>query len=75
MFSLHAVVGAPVSSTIQLHVRVGAVDFIVLIDMGSTHSFIGEDAARRAGLPIEPHPRLMATVANGEHVACPGVLR
>jgi hypothetical protein len=75
VFSLHAVVGVPVSSTIQLHVWVGAADFIALIDPGSTHNFIGEDAARRAGLPIEPHPRLTTTVANGERVACPGVLR
>jgi hypothetical protein len=74
VFSLHAVVGAPVSSTIQLHVRVGAVDFTTLIDTRSTHNFIGVDAARWAGLPIEPHPRLTATVANGEHVACPRVL-
>jgi hypothetical protein len=72
MFSLHVVVGASVSSTIQLHVRVGATDFITLIDTRSTHSLIGEDAARRAGLPIEPDPRLTTTVANEERVVCPG---
>ena len=75
VFSLHAVVGAPASSTIQLCVRVGAADFIALVDTGSTHNFIGEEAARRAGLPIEPYPRLTATVANGERIACPGVIR
>ena len=75
VFSLHAVAGVPGSNTLQLRVRVGEADFTALIDTGSTHSFIGEDAARRAGLCIEPRPRLTATVANGERVACPGVLR
>ncbi|WVZ87490.1 hypothetical protein U9M48_034121 [Paspalum notatum var. saurae] len=42
---------------------------------GSTHCFIGEAAAQRAGLPVTPRPRLTATVANGERIACPGVLR
>jgi hypothetical protein len=56
-------------------VVVGATTFVVLIDMGSTHSFIGEAAVRCSGLTIEPRPRLTATVANGERVACPGVLR
>ena len=52
-----------------------ATSFVALIDTGSTHSFIGEAAARRTGLPIEPRPRLTATVANGERVSCPGVIR
>jgi hypothetical protein len=56
-------------------VQVGAATLIVLINTGSTHCFIGEAAAQRAGLPIAPQPRLTATVANGERIACPGVLR
>jgi hypothetical protein len=75
VFSLHAVAGVAVCNTVQLQVAVGAATFIALIDTGSTHSFIGEAAVRRSGLTIEPRPRLMATVANGERVACPGVLR
>ena len=75
VFSLHAVAGVLVGNTVQLQVIVGAATFVALIDTGSTHSFIGETAARRSGLTIEPRPRLTATVANGERVACPGVLR
>jgi predicted aspartyl protease len=56
-------------------VLLGAATFVALVDTGSTHNFIGEAAARRTGLHIEPRPRLTATVANGERVACPGVLR
>jgi hypothetical protein len=75
VFSLHAVVGVPGTNTIQLWVTMGTAEFIALIDTGSTHSFIGEDAACRTGLTIEPRPGLTATVANGERIACPGVLR
>ena len=75
VFSLHAVAGVPVADTIQVTVSVGGASFLALLDSGSTHSFIGEDAARRSGLPVQPRPRMTATVANGERVACPGVIR
>jgi hypothetical protein len=75
VFSLHAVVGVVVNSTIQLRVQVGATTFTALVDTGSTHSFIGETAAQRAGLLVDTHPHLTATVANGERISCPGVLR
>jgi hypothetical protein len=74
VFSLHVIVGVAVSNTVQLKVLLGAATFVALITR-STHSFIEEAAARRTGLHIEPRPRLMTTVANGERVACPGVLR
>ena len=54
---------------------VGATSLLALLDSGSTHSFISEDAARRTRLPIEDWPRMTATIANGEWVACPGVIR
>jgi hypothetical protein len=75
VFSLHVIARVAVGNTVQLKVLLGAAAFVVLVDTGSTHSFIGEAAARRTGLHIEPRPRLTATVANGERVACHGVLR
>jgi hypothetical protein len=75
VFSLHAVAGVAIGKTMQIRVSVGATSLIALLGTGSTHSFITKDAARRIGLPIQPHPRLTATVANGEKVPCPGVLR
>jgi hypothetical protein len=75
VFSLHAIAGVAVGNTVQLQVLLGTATFIALVDTGSTHSFIGEAAAQRTGLHIEPRPRLTVTVANGERVACPGVLR
>jgi hypothetical protein len=64
-----------VCGTLQLKVQVGVATLITLIDTGSTHYFIGEAAAQRVGLPVAPRPRLIATVANGERIACLGVLR
>jgi hypothetical protein len=75
VFSLHAVAGVAVASTIQLRVHVGSAAFTALVDTGSTHSFIGETAAQRAGMPVQTRPRLTTTVANGERISCPGVLR
>jgi hypothetical protein len=75
VFSLHAVAGVLVSDTIQVKVSVGTATFTALLDSGSTHNFIAEAAARRTGLPVQPRPRLTATVANGEKIACPGVIR
>ena len=56
VFSLHAVAGVPLGQTIQLRVLLAAASFIALVDTGSTHSFIGEEAAQRTGLPIERAP-------------------
>jgi len=75
VFSLHAVAGVLVADTMQVQVAVGATPFTALLDSGSTHSFIAEEAARHTGLPVQPRPRMTATVANGEKVACPGVIR
>jgi hypothetical protein len=75
VFSQHVIVEVAVDNTVQLKVLLGAATFVALVNTGSTHSFIGEAAARRTGLHIESRPRLTATVANGEHVACPDVLR
>jgi len=74
-YSLHAVAGVAVGNSILLWVQLGAASLVALVDTGSTHNFIGESAADRTGLPVQPRPRLTATVANGEKVACPGVLR
>jgi hypothetical protein len=75
VYSLDVVVGVPVRGTLQLEVQVGATTLIALIDTGSTHCFIGEATAQRAGLPVAPRSRLTATMANGERIDWPGILR
>ena len=74
-FSLQALVGVPMAGTMQITVGLGPLRLVALLDSGSTHNYIAEDAARRSGLPLHQRPRLTALVANGERVACAGVLR
>jgi hypothetical protein len=74
VFSLRAVVGMPICDSMKVWASLGATTLVALLDTSSTHNFIAEDVARRTGLPIQPRPRLTATMANGEHVTCPGVI-
>jgi hypothetical protein len=66
VFSLQAVAGVPPCDTMQVRVKVGAVTLTALLDTGSSHNFIAEEAARRTNLPVQSKPRLTATMANGE---------
>eukprot|EP00267_Zea_mays_P044908 XP_020397137.1 uncharacterized protein LOC109941068 [Zea mays] len=75
LFSLRAVAGMPICDSMQVRVQVGAVTLTALLDTCSTHNFIAEAAASRTGLAVQISPRLTATVANGECIACPGVFR
>jgi hypothetical protein len=75
VFSLRAVADMPICDTMQARVVVGAAAFITLLDTGSIHNFIAEDAARRTGLAVHADPCLTATVANDDRISCPGVLR
>jgi hypothetical protein len=74
-FSLQAVAGVPMAGTMQITVALSVVSLVALLDSGSTHNFISEEAARRSGLPLRQRPRLTALVANGEWVTCAGVIR
>jgi hypothetical protein len=47
----------------------------MLIDSSSTHNFVSEEAASRTSLQLLPHGTMKVTVANGEHVSCPGMYR
>jgi hypothetical protein len=73
-FSVQAVAGIPMASTMQIAVVLGIASLVALLDSGSTHNFISEEAARRSGLPLRQRPHLTALVANGERVTCAGVI-
>jgi hypothetical protein len=45
-FSLQAVAGVSMTDTMQLAVTLGATQLVALLDSGSTHNFISEEAAR-----------------------------
>jgi hypothetical protein len=62
-YSLHAVAGVRLSDTLRVRVVVGAASLVALLDSGSSHNFISEQAARRTGLPVET--ALPATLLSG----------
>jgi hypothetical protein len=74
-FSLQAVPGVPMAGTMQITVALGAASLVALLDSGSTHNFISEEAMRRSGLPLRQRPCLTALVANGKRVTCVGIIR
>lgn len=63
--SLHAIAGEPSPKTMRLVGKIGTCSVIVLVDTGSTHSFIDVNVARRANLPVE-EGHLAVQVANGK---------
>ncbi|KAM3243961.1 hypothetical protein ACQJBY_055715 [Aegilops geniculata] len=73
--SLHAISGVRTSETMQMHITLGGVSLLALIDSGSTHNFIAEEAAARATLPSPAAEKMRVTVANGERVPCQGAYR
>jgi hypothetical protein len=73
--SVHAIAGIRVNETMQVRLNLGGVSLLALLDSGSTHNFISEEAALRAALPLTPGGTVRVTVANGDHVPCPGVYR
>jgi hypothetical protein len=75
VFSLRAVAGMPICDTMQVRVTVGTTSLTALLDTGSTHNFITEEAAHRTGLQAHSSPRMTATMANGERVTCASVFR
>ncbi|KAG2695854.1 hypothetical protein I3760_07G031900 [Carya illinoinensis] len=67
--SLHAIARAPSPKTLRLVGKIGTCLVIVLIDIGSTHSFIDVNVVRRAKLPVgEGH--LAVQVSDGDTLLC-----
>lgn len=59
----------------QLTVKVGNIDLVALLDSGSTHNFIAEEAAARAGVALQPRTGMNVLVANGDCLASSGRCR
>lgn len=69
--SLHAIARSPSPKTMRLVGRINLQLVIILIDTGSTHSFIDVNVARRPKLPAKVS-QLAVQVANGETLPCHG---
>ncbi|OMO79271.1 reverse transcriptase [Corchorus capsularis] len=73
--SIHAITGTPSSRTMWIRGSLEGYPLLILIDSGSTHSFLDSTLARELNLPIEYKEELRVMVANGERVYCEGVYR
>ncbi|KAK1369572.1 hypothetical protein POM88_035664 [Heracleum sosnowskyi] len=64
--------GGHAPQTMRLHGSIGKRAVNVLIDFGSTHSFIREMTAANVGLKPVPRQRLEVMVTSGEKLTSPG---
>jgi hypothetical protein len=69
------IAGVRTRETMQLGIAIGGTSFHALLDSGSTHNLIREEAAARTDLVLQPQGGMRVTVANGDCVTCPGVFR
>jgi hypothetical protein len=64
--SIDALAGTAGEETIRIRALVGNQVMLLLIDSGSTHTFVTKNFAERAGCVISSAPPLSVKVANGE---------
>jgi hypothetical protein len=70
--SLHAFSRWTTYKTIRVLAKIGLYKVVVLIDSGSTHSFISERVANMLQLPVVPTESFNVKVANGGPLKCQG---
>lgn len=73
--SLLAMAGVRTPETMQVRVQMGGTTLLALLDSGSTHNFVSEEAAARTSLQLQSRGSMKVTVANGDRVPCPGAYR
>lgn len=69
LLSTHAVAGTEPAITIGLRALAGN-QVMLLIDLGSTHSFINKAFVERVAAPTVTIPLVEVRVANGERLTC-----
>jgi predicted aspartyl protease len=48
---------------------------VILVDTGSTHSFVNPNAAKKARLPVQEKSQLTIKVVNGDTIPCQGICK
>ncbi|WVZ95681.1 LOW QUALITY PROTEIN: hypothetical protein U9M48_041415 [Paspalum notatum var. saurae] len=75
VISLNVISGVCNSKTMQVPVLMGAAQLQALLDSGSTHNFISQEAADRCGQQLQTSTGVRITVANGDQLSCVGIFR
>lgn len=75
LLSAHAVEGTETAETIRLRASVGNQTMLLLVDSGSTHSFVNSSFAARIGAPTISIAPLAVRVANGQKLRCTAMVQ
>ncbi|KAH9722902.1 hypothetical protein KPL70_006891 [Citrus sinensis] len=70
--SIHALTRWSSPQTMRVAASIKSQSIVVLIDSGSTHSFLNEKVASTLRLPVVPTKSFTVRVANGERLMCQG---
>jgi hypothetical protein len=68
--SLHALSGQPKQKSIQLRALVKNQTLVILLDSGSSHTFLNKALAQKLQLAISPTAPMAVKVANGASLSC-----
>ncbi|XP_026383257.1 uncharacterized protein LOC113278706 [Papaver somniferum] len=71
--SLHALTWTTTHETIKIYGHLNKHHVTVLIDTGSTHSFIDATLISKLGLHVSPTGHMLVTVANGDNTISQGI--
>uniref|UniRef100_A0ACD5UZ83 Uncharacterized protein n=1 Tax=Avena sativa TaxID=4498 RepID=A0ACD5UZ83_AVESA len=72
--SLHALQGTDTDSTIHLPAEINNLTMLMLIDSGSTSSFLDASMVSKLGLIPQARPPVYVKVANGDRLLCTQVI-
>ena len=67
---IDALAGTETANTVRIRAQVGMQTMILLIDSGSSHTFVTRSFAERAGCTITSAPAVSVKVANGQTMQC-----
>jgi hypothetical protein len=73
--SMHAMYGDCAANTIRLRAMSGRQALLMLVDSGSTHSFIGTSMDKRLGCPTVSIPVVQVKVAGGGLLQCDNMVQ
>lgn len=73
--SVNAISGTPSVKTIQVRALVKNQVMFMLLDFGSSHSFVSQEFATRIGCHQTPMKPRMVKVSNGDMVNCPNEIK